>query len=234
MTDIDLLFSGAGGKFSTPVKDLQQKLVKARAIVFDWDGVFNPGIKHDGSGSTFTEPDAMGINLLRLSFWLRLGKIPPTAVFSGEENKPAQYLAHREHFNAVYFKSKDKIKSLQHFTEAHHIRQEEVVFVFDDVLDLGLAAVCGVRMQVNRKASPLLNQWVARHGLADYVTAHDGSHFAVREVCELIMGLTDSFDAAIRERMNFSDSYQQYLSERQSVATRTFYQVDGAIRESIQ
>jgi len=82
LSEIDLLFSGAGGRFCTPPKELQQKLSKARAIIFDWDGVFNNGAKSDSSGSPFSEPDAMGINLLRFSFWLSHHQIPPTAILS--------------------------------------------------------------------------------------------------------------------------------------------------------
>jgi len=125
LDDIDLLFSGPGGKFSTPVKELKLKLSKTRAIIFDWDGVFNNGLKSDSSGSAFSEPDAMGVNLLRLSFWLAHHKMPPTAILSGEENKAALYLAKREHFSSVYFKSTNKIKSLHHFMKEHGLAPEE-------------------------------------------------------------------------------------------------------------
>ena len=229
MSDIDLLFSEAGGKFCTPVKELQQKLGKTRAIIFDWDGVFNNGAKSDATGSPFAEPDSMGVNLLRFSFWLNAQRIPPTAVLSGEENKSGLYLAQREHYAAVYFKSTDKIKALNHFLKTHQLKAEEVIFVFDDVLDLSIAEVCGVRIQVNRKASPLFNQWVALHHLADYVTAQEGGNFAVREACELILGLNGNFDAAIKGRMTFSDNYQAYLAARQAVETQVFYLINGEI-----
>ncbi len=230
MSEIDLLFSEAGGEFCTPPKELQQKLRKTRAIVFDWDGVFNSGSKSDSSGSPFSEPDAMGINLLRFSFWLVHHQMPPTAILSGEENKCGLYLAKREHYTSVYFKSTDKIKSLNHFLNSHQLLAEEIIFVFDDILDLSLAEVCGVRVQVNRKASPLFNQWVALHQLADYVTAQEGSNFAVREACELIMGLNGTFEEALRGRMLFSDHYREYLAERQASATHLFITVNGEIK----
>ena len=233
MNDIDLLFSGPGGKFYTPVKELKQKLGKTRAIIFDWDGVFNNGGKSDSSGSPFSEPDAMGVNLLRLSFWLTHHKMPPVAILSGEENKAGLYLAKREHFSSVYFKSSNKIKSLHHFMKEHGLAPEEIIFVFDDVLDLSIAEVCGVRIQVNRPASVLFNQWVALHHLADYITASAGGNFAVREACELLMGLNDSFDATLRERMAFGSPYQQYLADRQAIETRLFTAADGEVKPVI-
>ncbi len=233
MDDIDLLFSGSGGKFSTPVKELKLKLAKTRAIIFDWDGVFNNGLKSDSSGSAFSEPDAMGVNLLRLSFWLAHHKMPPTAILSGEENKAALYLAKREHFSSVYFKSTNKIKSLQHFMKEQGLAPEEIIFVFDDVLDLSVAEVCGVRIQVNRPASVLFNQWVALHHFADYVTASEGGSCAVREACELLIGLTGSFDATLRERMTFSSPYQQYLADRLAIETCIFTAADGEVKPVI-
>ena len=230
MNDIDLLFSGLGGKFCTPVKELREKLGKTRAIIFDWDGVFNNGVKSDASGSPFYEPDAMGVNLLRLSFWLAHRKMPPVAILSGEENKAGLYLAKREHFPSVYFKSTNKIKSLQHFMKAHGLAPEEIIFVFDDALDLPIAEVCGVRIQVNRPAGALFNQWVALHQLADYITASEGGNFAVREACELLMGLNGSFDATLRERMTFGTLYQQYLADRAAIETRLFTAADGEVK----
>ncbi len=234
MGEIDLLFSTAGGKFWTTPKALQQKLSKARAIIFDWDGVFNNGSKSDSSGSPFSEPDAMGVNLLRFSFWLSRHQIPPTAILSGEENRSGLFLAKREHYASVYFKSTDKIKSLYHFLNAHQLSAEEVIFVFDDILDLSLAAVCGVRIQVNRKASPLFNQYVTAHRLVDYVTAQEGSHFAVREACELIMGLNGTFDQALHERMMFSDHYKEYLAARQALPTHLYYLINGEIKTAVE
>lgn len=234
MSEIESLFSEAGGKFCTSVADLQRKLIKTRAIIFDWDGVFNNGSKSDSAtGSGFSEPDTMGVNLLRFSYWLAHRRIPPTAILTGEENKSGLHLATREHYAAIYFKSTDKLKSFDHFLETHALGPEELVFIFDDVLDLSIASVCGVRIQVNRKASPLFNQWVLRHHLSDYVTANGGDGFAVREACELIMALNGTFDQAVAERVAFSDLYQTYLAARNSSDTQLYRLVNGTVKAAV-
>jgi 3-deoxy-D-manno-octulosonate 8-phosphate phosphatase (KDO 8-P phosphatase) len=232
LSDIDLLFTAAGGTFCTPPDTLRQKLAGARAVIFDWDGVFNNGQKGDPTGSPFSEPDSMGVNLLRFSFWLCRGRIPSTAILTGEDNKGALYLAQREHYAAVYFKSVDKLKSFHHFLQSQQIRPEEVVFVYDDVLDLALASVCGVRIQVRRSASPLFNSFVVRNSMTDYITGHDGSHFAVREACELMIGLQGNFGETVEHRMNFSERYHEYLRERNQQRTDIYYLVDGEVRAS--
>src|ERR1043166_618462 len=92
------------GNFITPEKKVKEKLKHIKAILFDWDGVFNNGQKTSNGGSAFSEVDSMGTNLLRYSLYLRNGKMPVTAVISGEKNETAFYFCNREGFHASYFK----------------------------------------------------------------------------------------------------------------------------------
>ncbi|MFM7428619.1 MAG: phosphatase, partial [Flammeovirgaceae bacterium] len=89
---IQTLFEKAGSIFCTPAVSILQKLQSVKAFVFDWDGVFNDGTKHNQQGSGFTEPDAMGTNMLRFSYWLKNQQLPITAIITGEENEAAHYL----------------------------------------------------------------------------------------------------------------------------------------------
>ncbi len=229
MNDIDLLFTAAGGKFGVPVRELQAKLQRCKAIIFDWDGVFNDGTKADSSGSPFSEPDSMGVNLFRLGYYLQRKQMCAVGILTGEENKAALHLARREHYHSVYFKSVDKIKSFNHFVKQHAIDPKEVIFVFDDVLDLATAEQCGVRIQIGRSAGVLFNQHVSLHGLVDYTTGNPGSRFAVREACELLMGLFGSFDSALTERKRFAGPYTDYLKQRDAIDTKSFALMAGEI-----
>ena len=82
-------FTAAGGNFVTPVEELIQKLAECRAVVFDWDGVFNAGRKGHTSSSGFAEVDSMGTNMLRYGLWRRQGELPYTAIITGENNESA-------------------------------------------------------------------------------------------------------------------------------------------------
>jgi 3-deoxy-D-manno-octulosonate 8-phosphate phosphatase (KDO 8-P phosphatase) len=219
---IEALFTNAGGIFCSSASDIQQKLEKIKAFVFDWDGVFNDGSKRDQTGSGFTEPDAMGTNMLRFSYWLNNKSLPITAIITGEENESAFYLANREHFNFIYRKASNKKKSFEHFLLANQLQSSEVAFVFDDVLDLAVAAQCGLRIAAHRKVNPLFNEYLVTHHLVDYFTSTSGGENAVRESCELLIGLQGNYNEAITHRMHFSDTYQQYLSQRQQVESVVF------------
>ena len=66
---------------------------------------------------------------------------------------------------------------------------------------------CGIRVLVQRSASPLLRDYVVRQGLCDYVTAHAPERHAVREVCELLLGLLGAFDAVVASRVAWDRDY---------------------------
>jgi 3-deoxy-D-manno-octulosonate 8-phosphate phosphatase (KDO 8-P phosphatase) len=219
------------GKFLTDVSAFAEKFTAIRAFVFDWDGVFNNGIKDDNGSSAFSEIDAMGTNLLRFNHYLLTGKTPLVTIISGEKNKAAFSLANREHFDAVYYKAVHKIKALDHFCAKHSLQHKEVAFFFDDVLDFSVAKVCGLRIMVSRKSNPLLMEFVQNNSLADYMTAADGGTHAVREAVELLMGFSGKYDDTISQRMYFTETYQGYLQLRNKPQPVFYTSIESEITE---
>ncbi|MGC4020514.1 MAG: phosphatase [Cyclobacteriaceae bacterium] len=207
MDNTEIIFTELGGRFCRPFAEFKDQLAKIKAYVFDWDGVFNDGVKTAQGGSPFSEVDAMGTNMLRFGHWLKHGSLPAVAVITGEENPSAQYLAQREHYHSVYFKSNNKLIPFDHFLKANNLKADEVAFVYDDVLDLGVAEKCGLRFLVKHHASPLFQNYSVKNQISDYITSTD--EHAVREVCELILGSHGIFDQAIQKRSHFDEVYQQ-------------------------
>jgi 3-deoxy-D-manno-octulosonate 8-phosphate phosphatase (KDO 8-P phosphatase) len=216
------MFESLGAEFLLPQYKLAEKLQTIKAFVFDWDGVFNNGEKNGNGSSTFNEIDSMGTNLLRFSHYLKHKKLPLTAIISGEKNETAFYFSKREHFDSSYFKVTDKILGIGHFCEQNNIKPNEVCYFFDDVLDLPVARVAGVRIFIPRKASTQLTKFVKQNHMADYLTANLSTEFAVREACEMIMTLNGLFDITVTNRMNYDDSYKQYIEIRNNTPT-AFY-----------
>ncbi|HSU27794.1 MAG TPA: hypothetical protein VLJ68_05390 [Chitinophagaceae bacterium] len=210
------------GKFITDPLQFGKRLSKIRAYLFDWDGVFNDGYKNENGSSPFSEPDSMGINLLRFNHFLRKSTQPVLAILSGEKNSAAFSLAKREHFQDVYFSIKNKIDAVRHICARYQLELEQVAFVFDDVLDLSVAGSAGIRIMVPHASTSLLVDYAIRNELVDYVTHHSGREHAVRESTELLMTVGGHYDETIRHRIEFTDTYQQYLSQRNQVATRFF------------
>jgi 3-deoxy-D-manno-octulosonate 8-phosphate phosphatase (KDO 8-P phosphatase) len=225
------IFAEKGGRFVTPFSVLNDKFKSTRALVFDWDGVFNNGHKGGGSASGFSEIDSMGANLLRFGIWLRNGKVPYTALLTGAENPIAYELSAREHFKSVYFKVPHKHKALSHMMEQEQLSAHEIAFFYDDVLDLPVAKDVGLRMLINDPAKVWFNTQIT-NDTADYVTANTAGGGAVREACELLLAGAGLYEQVIKERIQFSALYQQYLQERNQ-SLSTFYTLDKALNITI-
>ena len=196
------------------------QFTKIKALVFDWDGVFHSGHKNHLSESSFSEADSMGVNMLRLGYYLYSGEIPKTIIISGENNKTAHFLAQREHFDAVFSQAKDKKMLLQYLDTEYKIKPSEILFVFDDVLDLSLAKLCGIRFLVKRPASQLFESFVIENHYTDFISTFDGSNHAIREICEFALQQLNFFEKTLNTRIEFSTEYIDYLSKRKSIQTK--------------
>ncbi len=222
------VFEKLGGKFYHSPKIFEAKVAAIKAYIFDWDGVFNDGSKTD-AGSSYSEVDSMGTNMLRFAYWLKNRNLAPTAIMTGENNKPAFYLAKREKFQAVYYKFASKEAAFAHFLEKNDLQAHEVCFCFDDILDLSIAEKCGLRMLIKREASPLFLQYVEKNNLVDYISANTGGKFAVREIAELLLGIQGIYDFTIQKRQYFDTDYQTYLAQRNSKNVDFFTLKDAMI-----
>lgn len=233
MKEIENIYHESGGQFISDSREIQNKLKNIKAYIFDWDGVFNNGEKSSSGGSNFSEVDSMGTNLLRYSHYLINQQLPVTAIISGEKNDTAFYFSKRECFNYSFFKVADKMNALRFICEKENIQPNEVAYFFDDVLDLSIAEVCGIRILVNQKANPLFANYCYRNKLVDYLTFSSGGEHAVREGTELLMGLNGNYDKVMTDRKNSVDSYKIYIEARKKVAP-DFYTVSNNKIEKVE
>lgn len=213
-------FQEIGGNFVTFPDEIRQKLQNIKAFVSDWDGVFNTGMKGENISSYFTEADSMGTNLLRYFLWEKNQEMPITAIITGANNPSARKWAEREHLQVLYSRIADKKQAILHLCEQENIEPKNVMYCFDDVNDLPVAKMVGLRFLIRRNASPLFKRFVDENKLADYITGQDGGHHAIREVCELLLGLSGQYGNIVQERVNFSENYQAYFTERQTISTK--------------
>lgn len=222
-------FRSAGGDFVVTPETLSRKLAAVTALIFDWDGVFGPGVKNGSVGGGFNETDSMGLNMLRYGLWRREHRLAVTAIVSGETNDDAIEFAEREHVQAVYLGVPDKRLALHHLCDSRELEKKELVFVFDDINDLGMAEECGVRCLVRRGAAPLLREYVVRHGLCEYVTANDVSGNAVREVAEMLLGQMGVYDEVVSSRAAFDAEYRAFFDARQICSPERYGMNEGRI-----
>ena len=216
------LFAERGGEFLVAYPDFIRKALKIKAIIFDWDGVFNSGYKGDGLYSQFSEVDSMGLNMLRFGYKLLTGRLLTAGIVSGMDNKNTEMFVRREHLDFKCLGFKDKNEGFQIVLKEFGVQPDEVAFVYDDILDLPIAERCGLRIQVRSNASPMFTNYVKTNLLADYVTAQVGEGHAVREVSELLLACIGKYDDAVKSRTDFDDAYATYIAERNTITAREY------------
>jgi 3-deoxy-D-manno-octulosonate 8-phosphate phosphatase (KDO 8-P phosphatase) len=215
------IFEDAGGEFISPVTVLIEKLQNIKAFVFDWDGVFNTGQKGEDQYSGFTEPDAMGLNMLRFGYWLiNNQQIPLTAIITGADNPSAIRLAERDHLQTVFSGFINKIDAINNLCKTFNLDYSNIAFFFDDILDLSAAKVCGLRFNIRRNI-PAFSSYIRKKNLCDYITANLSGNYAVREVCELLLSLMDCYDQTLDSRIEFNPTYTTFLAQRNAIKTES-------------
>lgn len=231
LDNIKETFEKIGSQFILPIEKFPEKLSEIKAIIFDWDGVFHSGYKNESGSSSFSETDSMGINMLRFGLYLKHGKIPFSSIITGENNLTALHWGEREHLNAIFLSVKDKAQLLPYLMETYNLNPSEILFVFDDILDLSLAKSCGLRFMVKKKANPFLIEYCIQNGLTDYVTACEGNEHALREISEVCLTILGVFNETVYERMRFSDKYKPYIEKRQTIQTNSFSFKTGTLNQ---
>ncbi len=207
-------------RFLRSSADMAIRLHRIKAVLFDWDGVFNDGWKDIEGGSPFSEVGSMGVNMLRFALWLRNGSNPPAAVITGQVNPHAEKFVQRERFHAIYMGFINKPDAFTQFLSDNELKPEEVAFFFDDAIDLPLARLCGLRVLIGRGSGRLFTDHVVERGDVDIITKHSGGANGLREATEVVIDLLGNFAAVFDQRAAYSEQYQRYLKERNATALK--------------
>ncbi|MBX2983877.1 MAG: hypothetical protein KF843_14460 [Flavobacteriales bacterium] len=200
--------------------ELQRRMQNIKAVLFDWDGVFNDGWKDIDGGSPFSEVGSMGVNMLRFALWLKNGVNPPAAVITGQINPHAEKFVQREKFHAIYMGYINKPDAFEVFLRDNDLKPQEVAFFFDDAIDLALAKECGLRVMIGRKGGERFTNHVIARGETDIVTANSGGENGLREATEAVIELIGNFADVFEHRAAFTEPYQRYLQERNATEPR--------------
>jgi len=208
-------FLDLGTTLSRSVDELRHRLAGIRAVLFDWDGVFNDGWKDVEGGSPFSEVGSMGVNMLRFGLWLENAEALPFAgVITGQHNKHAERFAQREKFHGLYMGFIHKPEAFEAFLKQHGLKPEQVAFFFDDAIDLAVADRCGLRILMRHRAGLAFAQHAQQRGCVDIATALSGGENGLREATDMLLVLMQRFHTVIEHRAAYSETYQRYLAAR--------------------
>jgi len=167
---------------------LREKLKKIKLLLLDVDGVLTDGrIIYDSHGRDmkfFDVHDGLGVYALR-----RAGV--KTILITAKGSRTIKPRARDMQVEEVFANITPKTSVLDKILKKYKLDKDEVCFVGDDLVDLGLMKKVGFSIAVFN-AVPEIKQ------AAGYVTIKEGGRGAVREVAELILKTQDKWRDTIK------------------------------------
>lgn len=180
-------------------KDVRARARKIKLLLMDVDGVMTDGriyyLPHDGArrgtGSrrmvetkTFHSRDGLGLRLA-IDAGLKIG------IISGRGSPVVEYRARELGLHFVVQDAREKLRPYQTILRAARLKDEQVCYVGDDIVDLPVLKRVGLAVGVG-DGHPLLRRHV------HYWTRCPGGLGAVRETIELILDAQGKLDALVR------------------------------------
>jgi 3-deoxy-D-manno-octulosonate 8-phosphate phosphatase (KDO 8-P phosphatase) len=170
---------------SSPVAapTLAQRCAAIDWLLLDVDGVLTEGrITYADNRvelKDFHVRDGAGLKI-----WQRLGR--RAAILSGRQSGAVEIRAAELEIAPVIQGAWNKLPSYRRLLADYHLQPEQVCFIGDDVPDLPILHCCGLAVAVADAAPALFR-------VAHYVTRAPGGRGAVREVIELILRCSGSW-----------------------------------------
>lgn len=156
---------------------MKNRLGKIRLLLLDVDGVLTDGrITYDSQGrehKSFDVKDGHGLKLLQRA-GLSVG------IITGRRSNIVELRARELGIDIVVQGAKNKLEPYERILQQQGLRDEEVAYVGDDVVDFPILRRVGFAVTVADGAEDL-------KGLVHYVTVRPGGRGAVREVCDLLL-----------------------------------------------
>jgi 3-deoxy-D-manno-octulosonate 8-phosphate phosphatase (KDO 8-P phosphatase) len=173
-------------------KQLQARARKIKLLLMDVDGVLTDGrffyVPHPGGRlietKMFHSRDGLGFRIAHQA-GLKTGFI------SGRSSPAVEYRAKELGVHFLKQNAREKTEPYQAVLHEADLKDEEVCYVGDDIVDLPVLTRVGLAVGV-ADGHKLLRRYV------HYMTQQPGGRGAVREVIELILSAQGKWDAVLR------------------------------------
>ncbi len=154
-----------------------EKAKKVKLLLLDVDGVMTDGRifldSHGNEIKSFHTLDGQGIKLLQ-----KAGII--VAIVSGRSSNVVSFRAKELNISEVYQGVSKKKEIYDHLLQKFHLKNDEVAFIGDDLMDLPVLRRAGLPITVADASEEVKNA-------VDLITERGGGKGAVREVADLLL-----------------------------------------------
>ena len=156
--------------------EIKERAERIKLLLLDVDGVLTDGRivvgNYGDEIKNFNVNDGLGIVLLK-----KAGL--KCAIITARSSRIVRMRAKQIQIDKVY-ENHYKIKSLNNIKKRFKVKEEEICFVGDDIIDIPILKRIGLAIAVPN-AIPEVKKF------AQYITEKQGGFGAVREVCEMIL-----------------------------------------------
>ncbi|MEZ4600448.1 MAG: HAD-IIIA family hydrolase [Syntrophotaleaceae bacterium] len=163
---------------------MSSRLEKIKLLLLDVDGVLTDGrITFDSRGvetKSFDVKDGHGLKLVQRA-GIRIG------IITGRSSSIVTIRARELGIDLVYQGAKVKLEPYLQILDICSLRDEEVAYVGDDLVDLPILQRVGFAVAVADAVEEVRNR-------VHYVTRQPGGRGAVREVCDLLLKESGRWD----------------------------------------
>ncbi len=150
---------------------------RIKMFIMDVDGTLTDGKIYIGEKGelfkTFNVKDGLGIKLL-----LDASIVP--VMITGRQSKILTIRAHELGVKEVYQNVNNKIKVYTYLKEKYSLEDYEIAFVGDDLNDLNLMKIVGLKLTVANAIQELIE-------ISDYTSHLDGGNGAVRDIINKLL-----------------------------------------------
>jgi 3-deoxy-D-manno-octulosonate 8-phosphate phosphatase (KDO 8-P phosphatase) len=171
-------------RLKTPSAEVLDRAGRIRLVLLDSDGVLTDGriiVSSDGSEArSFDVRDGFGIRLGQ-SAGLSFG------VISGRESRALTARAQELGLDEVHQGAHDKLGLVREILDRRGLEPRDVCFVGDDLIDLPAMRYCGLAIAPADAVDQVRE-------VAHHVTERPGGRGAVREVVDMLLRATGSWD----------------------------------------
>lgn len=159
--------------------EVSHKFKQIKLLVMDVDGVLtDASMFYSEKGDElklFNTRDGHGIKLLREAGI-------KTAILTSEDTQIVQKRSEKLKIDYVCQGSKNKIEDILKIKDHFGLKYEELAYIGDDLIDVEVLKCVGIPISVADAPD-----YVKKHAI--YITTKPGGKGAVREVCDIILGI---------------------------------------------
>lgn len=158
-------------------EDIKDRIRKIKVVLVDVDGVMTDGrIVFGNYGDElkfFDVQDGFGLVMLRRAGF-------KTVMISAKKSRINHKRAKEVHITKLYQNAFDKLKVYEKILRKFRVRDEEVCYLGDDLIDAPVLKRAGFAVAVKNAVQEV-------QALAHYVTQKSGGRGAVREIADMIL-----------------------------------------------